>query len=127
MHYCVGLFYIRLFSGLTWFLVYRTEKYKKLKSEVDKQSKKRKNKVSRYFLLLVKCLQIRIAFFFCHAVEKRKEVLGEAAFSKNRKRRLDLEEERLKSNNRDLSSVRMKSMFAIGFCFTALLGTLNSM
>ena len=29
-----------VFSGLTWLLVYRTEKYKKLKSEVEKQSKK---------------------------------------------------------------------------------------
>jgi len=60
-------------------------------------------------------------------VEKRKEALGESASNKHRKRRLDMEEERLKANNRDLSSVRMKSMFAIGFCFTALLGTLNSM
>ena len=60
-------------------------------------------------------------------MEKKKEALGEAASSKHRKRRLNLEEERLKANNRDLSTVRMKSMFAIGFCFTALLGTLNSM
>jgi len=29
-------------SGLTWVLVYRTEKYQKLKTEVEKQSKKRK-------------------------------------------------------------------------------------
>nr|XP_018670193.1 calcium load-activated calcium channel-like [Ciona intestinalis] len=87
-----------LAEGLTWLMVYRTEKFKKLKSEVDKQSKK---------------------------VEKRKELLGESV-NKNQKRRLELEEEKLKSNNRDLSAVRMKSMFAIGFCFTALLGTLSS-
>ena len=60
-------------------------------------------------------------------VEKRKEAFGEAISNKTRKRRMDLEEEKLKTNSRDLSSVRMKSMFAIGFCFTALLGTLNSM
>lgn len=28
--------------GITWVLVYRTEKYKRLKAEVEKQSKKRK-------------------------------------------------------------------------------------
>lgn len=30
------------FAGITWVLVYRTEKYKRLKAEVEKQSKKRK-------------------------------------------------------------------------------------
>jgi hypothetical protein len=88
-----------LAEGLTWLLVYRTEKYQKLKAEVDRQSRK---------------------------LEKRKEAFGETVTSKNQKRRLNLEEEKLKSNNRDLSAVRMKSMMAIGFCFTALLGTLNS-
>lgn len=29
-------------SGITWVLVYRTDKYKRLKAEVEKQSKKRK-------------------------------------------------------------------------------------
>ncbi|XP_013775287.2 calcium load-activated calcium channel-like [Limulus polyphemus] len=36
------------------------------------------------------------------------------------------EEEKLKNNNRDLFLVKMKSMFAIGFAFTALLSTFNS-
>ncbi|VEN35265.1 unnamed protein product [Callosobruchus maculatus] len=66
-------------EGLTWLMVYRTEKYQKLKAEVEKQSKK-----------------------------------------------LEREEERLKNNNRDLSFVKMKSMFAIGFAFTALLSMFNS-
>lgn len=30
-----------LSTGITWVLVYRTEKYKRLKAEVEKQSKKR--------------------------------------------------------------------------------------
>lgn len=30
------------YPGITWVLVYRTEKYKRLKAEVEKQSKKRK-------------------------------------------------------------------------------------
>ncbi|XP_016050580.1 calcium load-activated calcium channel isoform X2 [Erinaceus europaeus] len=68
-----------LAEGITWVLVYRTDKYKRLKAEVEKQSKKQR------------------------------------------------QEEKLKNNNRDLSMVRMKSMFAIGFCFTALMGMFNSM
>ncbi|KAG3258844.1 calcium load-activated calcium channel isoform X2 [Halichoerus grypus] len=67
-----------LAEGITWVLVYRTDKYKRLKAEVEKQSKKQR------------------------------------------------QEEKLKNNNRDLSMVRMKSMFAIGFCFTALMGMFNS-
>ncbi|KAG1672351.1 Centrosomal protein [Nymphon striatum] len=79
--------------GLTWLLVYRTEKYQKLKSEVEKQSKK---------------------------LEKKKEVLGDN-IDKHHKKKIEREEERLKNNNRDLSLVKMKSMFAIGLAFTALL------
>lgn len=32
--------------GITWVLVYRTDKYKRLKAEVEKQSKKRKYEMS---------------------------------------------------------------------------------
>lgn len=32
----------QLLTGLTWLLVYRTEKYQKLKVEIEKSSKKRK-------------------------------------------------------------------------------------
>ncbi|CAH1272440.1 calcium load-activated calcium channel [Branchiostoma floridae] len=87
-----------LAEGITWLLVYRTEKYQKLKSEVEKQSKK---------------------------LEKRKEAIGEA-IDKTQKRKLEKQEEKLKNNNRDLSLVKMKSMFAIGFCFTALMSMFNS-
>ncbi|XP_033299360.1 calcium load-activated calcium channel isoform X3 [Bombus vosnesenskii] len=80
-------------EGLTWLMVYRTEKYQKLKAEVEKQSKK---------------------------LEKRKEAHGDS-LDKQQKKKIEREEERLKNNNRDLSLVKMKSMFAIGFAFTALL------
>ncbi|KAK3087819.1 hypothetical protein FSP39_011041 [Pinctada imbricata] len=83
--------------GLTWLLVYRTEKYKKLKAEVEKQSKK---------------------------LEKKKE--GGESSDRSQKKKLERQEERLKNNNRDLSFVKMKSMFAIGFAFTALLSMFNS-
>jgi hypothetical protein len=40
-----------VFLGVTWVLVYRTEKYKRLKTEIDKQSKKRKLSFLTYRLL----------------------------------------------------------------------------
>uniref|UniRef100_A0A8V0YWS8 Calcium load-activated calcium channel n=18 Tax=Neognathae TaxID=8825 RepID=A0A8V0YWS8_CHICK len=85
-------------QGITWVLVYRTDKYKRLKAEVEKQSKK---------------------------LEKKKETITESA-GRQQKKKIERQEEKLKNNNRDLSMVRMKSMFAIGFCFTALMGMFNS-
>ncbi|XP_074135989.1 calcium load-activated calcium channel-like [Sminthopsis crassicaudata] len=85
-------------TGITWVLVYRTDKYKRLKAEVEKQSKK---------------------------LEKKKETITESA-GRQQKKKIERQEEKLKNNNRDLSMVRMKSMFAIGFCFTALMGMFNS-
>lgn len=64
------------------------------------------------------------SWFF--AVEKRKEAHGDS-LDKQQKKKIEREEERLKNNNRDLSLVKMKSMFAIGFAFTALLSMFNSM
>ncbi|CAG0917775.1 unnamed protein product, partial [Notodromas monacha] len=100
---CILIFFISvctafLGEGLTWLLVYRTEKYQKLKLEVEKQSKR---------------------------LEKKKEVHGDAA-DRNQKKKIEREEERLKVNNRDLQLVKMKSVLAIGFVFTALLSTFNS-
>jgi len=60
-------------------------------------------------------------------VEKRKETTGESVIIKNQKKKLEREEEKLKTNTRDLSMVKMKSMFAIGIAFTALLSIFNSM
>ena len=69
-------------------LVYRTEKYQKLKSEIEKQSKK---------------------------LEKKKEAQGDVAnLDRSKKRKLEQDEEKLKKTNRDLTMVKMKSMFAIG-------------
>ena len=85
-------------EGLTWLLVYRTEKYQRLKTEVEKQCKK---------------------------LEKKKELQGEMV-DKQQKKKIEREEEKLKNSNRDLSMVKMKSMFAIGFAFTALLSMFNS-
>jgi calcium load-activated calcium channel len=38
----ISLFTAFLGEGVTYFLVYRTDKYKKLKAEIEKQTKKRK-------------------------------------------------------------------------------------
>ncbi|XP_037958651.1 calcium load-activated calcium channel [Teleopsis dalmanni] len=85
-------------EGLTWLLVYRTDKYQKLKGEVEKQSKK---------------------------LERRKEIHGDS-LDKSQKKKIERDEEKLKNNNRDLSLVKMKSMIATGFAFTALLSMFNS-
>lgn len=71
-------------------------------------------------------------------LEKKKEIIdgntptlgvnssSTTVSSKNQKRKIEREEERLKSTNRDLSIFRMKSMLVIGFVFTALLSTFSS-
>lgn len=64
-------------------------------------------------------------FSYC-LVEKRKEAHGDSV-DKQQKKKIERVEEKLKINNRDLSMVKMKSMFAIGFAFTALLSMFNSM
>uniref|UniRef100_A0A8C0BB14 Uncharacterized protein n=1 Tax=Buteo japonicus TaxID=224669 RepID=A0A8C0BB14_9AVES len=38
------VYFIVFVSGITWVLVYRTDKYKRLKAEVEKQSKKLEKK-----------------------------------------------------------------------------------
>lgn len=85
-------------EGITWLLVYRSDHYKRLKADMDKKTKK---------------------------LEKKKQEVGDTN-DKNIKRKLEREEERLKATNRDMSMFKMKSMFAIGLAFTALLSTFNS-
>ena len=111
-----------IFLGVTWVLVYRTEKYKRLKSEIDKQSKKRRLSFLTFKLPLYR----KSTCLFNFAVEKIKETHPDS-LDKQHKKKIEREEEKLKNNNRDLSLVKMKSMLAIGFAFTALLGMFNSM
>ena len=65
-------------EGVTWLLVYRTDKYQKLKLDIEKQTKK---------------------------LEKKKEAHGEATLDRTQKRKMERDEERLKSTNRDLMLV----------------------
>uniref|UniRef100_A0A8C2NFB1 Calcium load-activated calcium channel n=1 Tax=Capra hircus TaxID=9925 RepID=A0A8C2NFB1_CAPHI len=74
-----------LAEGITWVLVYRTDKYKRLKAEVEKQSKK---------------------------LEKKKETITESA-GRQQKKKIERQEEKLKNNNRDLSMVRFVSLLKI--------------
>jgi hypothetical protein len=39
----ISMFTALLSEGLSWLLIYRTEKFKRLQSEVERQSKKRKS------------------------------------------------------------------------------------
>ncbi|CAI4221502.1 unnamed protein product [Auanema sp. JU1783] len=84
-------------EGLTYLLVYRSEEYKRLTAEMERKTKR---------------------------LEKKK--LEADVSDKNTKKRLERDEERLKATNRDMSMFKMKSMFAIGLAFTALLSTFNS-
>jgi len=98
-------------------MVYRTEKYQKLKTEVEKQSKKRKS--------VKGCYEWSGANPHSVTVERRKEIHGDS-LDKAVKKKIERDEEKLKNNNRDLSLVKMKTMFATGFAFTALLSMFNS-
>ena len=67
-------------EGVTWLLVYRTDKYQKLKLDIEKQTKK---------------------------LEKKKEAHGDATLDRTQKRKMERDEERLKSTNRDLMLVSL--------------------
>jgi hypothetical protein len=71
----ISVFTALLGEGLTWLLVYRTDQYQKLKVEIERQTKK---------------------------LEKKKEAHGENVLDRTQKRKMDREEERLKSTNRDM-------------------------
>nr|AGC52716.1 transmembrane and coiled-coil domain-containing protein 1 [Spirometra erinaceieuropaei] len=94
----ISFFTAFLGEGLSWLLVYRTEEYKKLQAEVDKQTKR---------------------------LEKQRDSTMETNIDKATKKRLEKQEEKLKNFSRDLSLVKMKSMFAIGVIFTALFSVFN--
>ncbi|KAI6227038.1 Phenylalanyl-tRNA synthetase beta subunit [Aphelenchoides besseyi] len=93
----IAVFTALLGEGLTYILVYRSDEYKRLKSTMERKTKR---------------------------LEKQKETVTSG--QKQQKKKIEREEERLKATNRDLSMFRMKSMLAIGFVFTALLSTFSS-
>jgi len=86
-------------EGLSWLLIYRTESYQKLQSTIDKTTKK---------------------------LEK-KDAPTAAVRQKGKGKKMDRYEETLKTSNREMSFVRMKSMFAITITFVVLVGILNSL
>eukprot|EP00731_Ephydatia_muelleri_P024899 Em0016g1170a len=86
-------------EAVLYFLVYRTENYKRLKTAVEKQSKK---------------------------LEKKKELIGDRPAGQKGAKKIEKAEEQLKNVSRDLSMIRMQSVLVIGFTFTALLGMFNT-
>eukprot|EP00118_Oscarella_pearsei_P026408 m.309858 g.309858 ORF g.309858 m.309858 type:complete len:185 (+) comp48326_c0_seq1:19-573(+) len=89
-----------LSEGITWVLVYRTDQYKRLKASIEKQSKR---------------------------LERKKEAATDISRQGGQKRKIEKAEERLKSVNRDLSMVKMKSMVVISFSFMSLMGMFNTL
>ncbi|KAE9550574.1 hypothetical protein FO519_006232 [Halicephalobus sp. NKZ332] len=87
-------------EALTYLLVYRTDEYKRLTNMLERKLRQ---------------------------VEKRKEQAVSVEATKADKKKLDREEEQLKEANKAMSMFRMKSMFAIGITFTALLNVFSSM
>lgn len=87
---CARLFSLR---ALTCVLVYRTDKYKRLKAEVEKQREEDGND-------------------------------DRVSWLTTKKKKTERQEKKRKINKRSIA--RMKSMFAMGFCFPALMGTFNS-
>ena len=84
-------------EGLTWLLVYRTEKYIRLKADIERQTKKLEKKkeahgestlVSRTNRHILGILNLDIDIWNLQ--------------DRTQKRKMDREEERLKSTNRDL-------------------------
>nr|ACO15312.1 Transmembrane and coiled-coil domain-containing protein 1 [Caligus clemensi] len=94
---------VLLGEGFTWLLVYRSEEYMKLKGEIEKTSKRLEKKKKADFGL---------------SLDKN---------SSSKKKKLERDEERLKSTDRDLMLAKMKSMMGIGFAFTSLLSMFNSL
>ena len=84
--------------GLTWLLVYRTEKYQRLKGEVEKASKRRKSNISS-------SSSRGHLFESLSLVERQKETVSEAA-DKVQKRKL---------GSSSFSSQCTWSFFSVGF------------
>lgn len=61
-------------------------------------------------------------------VERKKEESSSTVgnLAKTKTKRIDRYEETLKTQQRDLSLVKMKSMFAVGFTMVAIFGLLGS-
>eukprot|EP01102_Stenamoeba_stenopodia_P018823 TRINITY_DN6969_c0_g1_i4.p1 TRINITY_DN6969_c0_g1~~TRINITY_DN6969_c0_g1_i4.p1 ORF type:complete len:172 (-),score=39.75 TRINITY_DN6969_c0_g1_i4:37-552(-) len=88
-------------TGISWLLIYRTESYQKMKDTIDRNTKK---------------------------VEKKKaEVEGlPATKQKQLNKKIDRHQEALTNANRDMTFIKFKSIFAVGFTMVALLSFLNS-
>ena len=119
----ISMFTALLSEGFSWLLIYRTEKYKRLQSEVEKQTKKCNKLVSicSPIMNLFNVFDV-VVVVSTFQVEKQKDTI-----EKNQKKKVERQEERLKTNSRELSVVKMKSMMTISFAFMALLSMFNSM
>eukprot|EP01132_Coremiostelium_polycephalum_P006226 gene6226-7755_t len=88
--------------AVSWVLIYRTESYKKSKSNIDR-------------------LQSQI-----DKIKETESTTSTLLKNKNKDKKLERAEEALKLANKDLSFSKMKSMFAVAISMIALFSYLNS-
>ena len=113
------LFNCLIHLALTWLLVYRTEKYQRLKGEVERASKRSKSKVfcsnfTIYFVLLIIQLNVKRKLLVKQQTKyKNENLVYRFQISKDFCIYIHIfiltserQEEKLKVNNRDLSMVR---------------------
>ena len=130
----ISVFTALLGEGFTWLLVYRTEKYTRLKQDLEKQasvyiayiigvnppngSAKCYKLTSKYLCIVVvvdlhKFLN-KLVILQTRRLERKKEAVGDSALDRTQKRKLERDEERLKSTNRYLDPpTRYKSSICI--------------
>eukprot|EP00160_Parvularia_atlantis_P014233 Unigene3418_Nuclearia_a/m.10479 Unigene3418_Nuclearia_a/g.10479 ORF Unigene3418_Nuclearia_a/g.10479 Unigene3418_Nuclearia_a/m.10479 type:complete len:184 (+) Unigene3418_Nuclearia_a:30-581(+) len=88
-----------LAEGLSWFLVYRTDAFKHMTREVERQTKK---------------------------LEKIKETAAPVAAGAKKDRKADRYEEQLKKYNRDIQQLSMRSTLAVSVVLLGMLWALTS-
>jgi len=123
---------------LSWLLIYRTENYNTLRERVDKLTHKCTCTLCATALLtraLFTATHVAMVHIPRHtttpnpppkSVAKQKDKPPSADKRKGRDKRIVQFEQQLQDANRELSQVKMKSMFVIGFTLITLFGVINS-
>ena len=125
----ISVFTALLGEGFTWLLVYRTEKYTRLKQDLEKQASvyiayiigvnppngsAKCYKLTSNICVLLLSININSLILQTRRLERKKEAVGDSALDRTQKRKLERDEERLKSTNRYLDPpTRYKSSICI--------------
>jgi len=87
-------------EAISWFLIYRTEDYKSLKSSIEKLSKQ---------------------------LDKKKDTITNISKQKVKDKKVAQLDERLRSKNKDMAMVKFKSMFFVALTLLSVFAFLNNM